>query len=42
MPNEDTINVDGGSGGKDSGIHWGGGGNGGGNGSNSSGCHWRL
>lgn len=23
MPNEDTINVDGGSGGKDSGIHWG-------------------
>lgn len=39
MPNEDTINVDGGSGGKDSGIHWGGGGNGGGNGSNSSGAN---
>ena len=39
MPNEDTINVDGSSGGKDSGIHWGGGGNGGGNGSNSSGAN---
>lgn len=40
MPNEDTVTVDGSSGDKDSGIHWGGSGsNGGGNGSNSSGAN---